>query len=367
MGIKVLPPDVNDSDANFTTGGTDIRFGLAAIRNVGDNVVASIVATRKAKGAFADFSDFLQKVDPVACNKKVVESLIKAGAFDSLGHTRRGLLDVHAEAVDASWPPSATRRSASSTCSATTAPATRRSDTVFAVTVPVGEWDKTVLLAYEREMLGLYVSDHPLLGVEHVLAAHVGLHRRRAHGDQIGDGQQVVIGGILSSVLRQVNKTGAPWASAVLEDLEGAIEVMFFPQTYEQVAVSLAEDAVVVVKGRLDRREDVPKLIAIDVSVPDLSRGAARAGGRLAAGGPLHPAGRRAAQGGAAPPTRAPPRCTCSCQRRRHDRAADRRRAAGHPDAGADGRPQGAARPRLPGGMGPDPPVGRPAGRVDRA
>ena len=101
MGIKVLPPDVNESDSNYTPRGTDIRFGLSAIRNVGENVVASIASTRSAKGRFADFSDFLQKVDPVACNKRTVESLIKAGAFDSLGHTRRGLLAVHAEAIDA--------------------------------------------------------------------------------------------------------------------------------------------------------------------------------------------------------------------------------------------------------------------------
>src|SRR3569832_2402196 len=100
MGIKVLPPCVNESHADFTPTGTDIRFGLTAIRNVGANVVASIVATRTAKGAFADFSDFLKKVDPVACNKKVVESLIKAGAFDSLGHTRRGLMAVFDQAVD---------------------------------------------------------------------------------------------------------------------------------------------------------------------------------------------------------------------------------------------------------------------------
>ena len=101
MGIKVLPPDVNDSDSDFTPRGTDIRFGLTAIRNVGANVVASIVATRTAKGRFADFSDFLRKVDAVACNKKTVESLCKAGALDSLGHSRKGLCTVVSEAVDA--------------------------------------------------------------------------------------------------------------------------------------------------------------------------------------------------------------------------------------------------------------------------
>jgi DNA polymerase-3 subunit alpha len=101
MGIKVLPPDVNDSDSDFTPRGTDIRFGLSAIRNVGTNVVASIVRTRESKGRFADFSDFLRKVEAVACNKKTVESLCKAGAFDSLGHSRKGLVHVHAEAIEA--------------------------------------------------------------------------------------------------------------------------------------------------------------------------------------------------------------------------------------------------------------------------
>jgi DNA polymerase-3 subunit alpha len=274
QGIKVLPPDVNSSDANFTTVGTDIRFGLTAVRNVGENVVASIVATRKARGAFADFSDFLKKVEPIACNKKVVESLIKAGAFDSLGHSRRGLMAVFDQAVDSFL--AAKRVEATGQFDlfggdgATDDPVI---DTVFAVTVPDGEWDKMARLAFEREMLGLYVSDHPLLGVEHVLAAHSECTVGALQGDQIGDGQQVVIGGILSSVLRRVNKTGVPWASAVLEDLEGSIEVLFFPQTYAQVALSIAEDAIVVVKGRLDRREDVAKLIASDVSVPDLSEG----------------------------------------------------------------------------------------------
>ncbi|HEV7657320.1 MAG TPA: OB-fold nucleic acid binding domain-containing protein, partial [Mycobacteriales bacterium] len=146
-------------------------------------------------------------------------------------------------------------------------------DAVFAVTVPQGEWDKMGKLAFEREMLGLYVSDHPLLGVEHVLAAHSELTIGALHTDQVGDGQQIILAGILSSVLRRVNKTGSPWASAVLEDLEGSVEVLFFPQTYAQVAVNVAEDAIVVVKGRVDRREDVAKLIASDLSVPDLSEG----------------------------------------------------------------------------------------------
>ena len=144
-------------------------------------------------------------------------------------------------------------------------------DAAFNVTVPDGEWEKMARLAFEREMLGLYVSDHPLHGVEHVLAANAEFTVGAIHTEQVGDGQSVTVAGILSSVLRRVNKTGAPWASAVLEDLEGSVEVLFFPQTYAQVAVSVAEDAIVVVKGRVDRREDVAKLIASDLTVPDLT------------------------------------------------------------------------------------------------
>jgi DNA polymerase III subunit alpha len=272
MGIKVLPPDVNSSDADFTPVGTDIRFGLTAIRNVGENVVASVIATRRSKGAYSDFADFLKKVEPVVCNKKVVESLIKAGAFDSLGHTRQGLLRVHADAVDAVME---TKRAEAigqfdlfggGDEDITAGP-------VFGLdfVIPIGEWDKAVLLAYEREMLGLYVSDHPLFGIEHVLAAAVDCSVAALTGDEKSDQSIVTVGGILSSLVRKVTKKGDPWAVATLEDLEGAIEVMFFPSAYQLCGIHLAEDAVLLVRGRLDKREDVPRLMAMEVSVPDVS------------------------------------------------------------------------------------------------
>ncbi|HEX7187557.1 MAG TPA: DNA polymerase III subunit alpha [Actinomycetes bacterium] len=275
MGIKVLPPDVNESDADYTPRGTDIRFGLSAIRNVGENVVASIAATRSGKGRFADFYDFLRKVEPVACNKKTVESLIKAGAFDSLGDPRRGLLNVHADAIDSFM---ATKRNEAHGQfdlfggGDEAAPG----DDGLAVTppIPIGEWDKSVLLQYEREMLGLYVSDHPLFGVEHLLTAATDCSIAVLTGSEDrADGSHVTIGGLVSGLQRKVTKKGDVWAIATVEDLEGAIEVMFFPQTYQLYATALAEDAVVVVRGRLDRREDVPKLVAAELSLLDLSEG----------------------------------------------------------------------------------------------
>jgi DNA polymerase-3 subunit alpha len=275
MGIKVLPPDANSSDADFTPVGTDVRFGLTAVRNVGSNVVASIVRARTAYGSFTDFYDFLRKVDAAVCNKKTIESLIKAGAFDSLGHSRRGLLAVHADAIDAFL--ATKRQEAFGQFDLFRCDDSGAAGDAFVGTppVPIGEWEKPVLLAHEREMLGLYVSDHPLFGVEHVLAASAdcSIAELTAAEDR-PDGATVTVGGLISGLQRKVTKQGNPWATAILEDLEGAIEVLFFPATYAAVATVLVEDAVVLVRGRLDRHEEVPRIVAIDVSVPDLASGA---------------------------------------------------------------------------------------------
>jgi DNA polymerase-3 subunit alpha len=138
--------------------------------------------------------------------------------------------------------------------------------------IPAGEWDKGDLLAFEREMLGLYVSDHPLLGVEHVLSAAADMPiSALAEEGTVGDGQVVTLAGILSGVQRRITKQGRAWASATLEDLGGAVEVLFFPNTYELVGQYIAEDAIVVVRGRVDRRDDQPRLMAMDLSLPDIT------------------------------------------------------------------------------------------------
>jgi DNA polymerase-3 subunit alpha len=142
---------------------------------------------------------------------------------------------------------------------------------VFDIKIPVGEWEKSVLLTYEREMLGLYVSDHPLFGVEHVIASAVDCPVSAVQDRD--DGSNVIIGGILSGVTRKMTKQGNPWALVQLEDLEGSIEVLFFPASYQLAATHLVEDAVVLVRGRVDKREDIPKIIANEVIIPDLSTG----------------------------------------------------------------------------------------------
>ncbi|MEO6880421.1 MAG: DNA polymerase III subunit alpha [Mycobacteriaceae bacterium] len=274
LGITVLPPDVNTSELNFVSVGEDIRFGLGGVRNVGAGVISSITSARAEKGAYADFSDYLAKVDTAGCGKKVVESLIKAGAFDSLGHPRKGLLLVHSGAIDAVMSTKKAEavgqfdlfggENADETISA-----------VFDVAVPDAEWDTKHRLALEREMLGLYVSGHPLDGVEHVLAAQsdssIAAVLEGLGDGTVRDGAQVTLGGILSGVNRRVNKNGEPWASAQLEDLVGGIEVLFFPKTYSVLGMDVAEDAIVLVRGRVAVRDDRVSVIANDLAVPDLS------------------------------------------------------------------------------------------------
>ncbi|HEX2498384.1 MAG TPA: OB-fold nucleic acid binding domain-containing protein, partial [Actinomycetes bacterium] len=282
MGIKVLPPDVNDSEANFTSRGGDIRFGLAAIRNVGSGVVDAIVTARRSAGRFASFHDFLGKVPVNVCNKKTIESLIKSGAFDSLGDPRRGLLAIHERAVDAVIDIKRNEAIGQDSLFGGFGGLGGSDDGVddglsgisIELPVPDGEWDKATMLAFERAMLGLYVSDHPLLGVEHILAQAADCPiAALTDGDEWHDGAVITVAGLVTGLSRRVTKQGSPWAMATVEDLAGAIECMFFPSTYQLYGTVLAEDAIVVVKGRLDRREEVPKLIAMEITLPDLTAG----------------------------------------------------------------------------------------------
>jgi DNA polymerase-3 subunit alpha len=268
MGIQVLPPDVNESDAEYTPRGTDIRFGLAAIRNVGEGVVASIKSGRDAKGRYQSFGDFLAKVDAQVCNKKTIESLIKAGAFDSLGHTRKGLMAVYLEAIDSVIE---TKRAEAIGQFDLFGGESATSVSNVALDIPSGEWEKAMLLSYEREMLGLYVSDHPLLGVEHVLRAGTDLSISELLDDGGHHDQIVTIGGLITSVTRKVTRQGASWAVVTIEDLEGSLEALFFSNTYNQYALTLTEDRIVLIRGRVDKREDQVRFTALEMKSADVS------------------------------------------------------------------------------------------------
>ena len=270
MGIKVLPPDVNESNAEYTPRGKDIRFGLAAIRNVGEGVVASIKASRTAKGNFASFGDFLAKVDAQVCNKKTIESLIKGGAFDSLQHSRKGLISIHLEAIDSVIE---TKRAEAIGQFDLFGGESMTQVAGLDIEIPTLEWDKTTLLTFEREMLGLYVSDHPLLGVEHILRSNTDMSISSLLSDESTPDGFVTLGGLITGVQRKVSRQGSSWAIVSLEDLEGAVEVLFFSNVYNQYALTLTEDRVVTVRGRFERRDDVVRFTALEMKSLDISTG----------------------------------------------------------------------------------------------
>jgi DNA polymerase-3 subunit alpha len=278
MKIQVLPPDVNESATNFTPVGRDIRFGLTAVRNVGHNVVSGIVEAREQKGRYADFNDFMDKVPALVCNKRVLESLVKAGAFDDMKHKRRALVAIHETAVDQYVDIKRNEAIGQDSLFAGLDGldgAGGGSSFGISVTVPdLDEWDKMTLLGHEREMLGLYVSDHPLLGLEHVLSQGTDCTIGQLLLDEDRpDGSYVTISGLVTSVQRKITKKGDSWAIVQLEDLDGGIEVLMFPSTYQLASTYLVEDAIITVRGSLSRDKDTPAIRAQEVTVPDLSEG----------------------------------------------------------------------------------------------
>jgi DNA polymerase-3 subunit alpha len=276
MKIQVLPPDVNESEATFTPVGSDIRFGLTAIRNVGANVVDKIVEARVAKGRYEDFNDFLDKVDPLVCNKRVIDSLIKAGAFDDLKHKRRALVAIHEQAVDRY---SSIKKDSGGGQDSLFDDLMGGGDAppIFDMAVPVpeiDEWDKMTLLGHEREMLGLYVSDHPLMGLEHVLQGASDCSIGQLILDEERpDNSPITVTGLITSVQRKITRKGDTWAVVTIEDLDGAIDVLLFPGTYQLAGSLLAEDAIVTVRGKLSRSKDQPEIRGEEVTVPDLDEG----------------------------------------------------------------------------------------------
>ena len=283
MGIDVLVPDVNRSVAEFAPdrrtgdGQRAIVFGLAAVRNVGESLVERIVAERDANGPFADLFDFCERVDPAVLNKRTMESLVKAGAFDSLGHLRQGTCLVLEEIVDRTLERRRERDLGITTLFA--AFEEDQTDPGWGTTkvpVPDIEFDKAQRLAFEKEMLGLYVSDHPLLGFEAALVRHADstLSDMREEDNAAGDRSPVrTVGGVVTDLRRSYTKKGELMARFVLEDLQAAMEVFVFPKTMAEYGALIENDAILLVKGRLDTREEEPKVVCMEVSRPLLQRG----------------------------------------------------------------------------------------------
>ena len=268
MGIKVLAPDVNESIGFFAAVGEDIRFGLGAVRNVGFNVVEAIRDAREKKGSFETFHDFLKKVPIPVANKRTVESLIKAGAFDTLGATRRALLEIHEDAVEAAV--SEKRAEANGQVGFDFDTLWDEPQAVHQVP-DRPEWSKRDKLAFEREMLGLYVSDHPLAGLELLLAKHASASIADILGGEAAqDGETVTIAGLVTAVQhRTARNSGNQYGMVTVEDFGGEITVMFLGRTYLEFSPALTNDSIVVIRGRVSVRDDGMNLHAVSMFMPD--------------------------------------------------------------------------------------------------
>jgi DNA polymerase-3 subunit alpha len=276
LGIAVLVPDVNLSESDFIArigddGVGAIPFGLSAIRNVGEGLVAQVITERTANGPFRDFYDFCERVDPSVLNKRAVESLVKAGAFDAMGHPRKGLLQVFERVIDQTLARRRERDAGVMSLFGDLADGGGEGVSVFddRIAVPDIEFDQTQRLVFEKEMLGLYVSDHPLMGAQRSLARYCECTLTELK--ELKDGDLRIVGGVVTSLGRKYTKRGDLMATFVLEDLEAAVEVMVFPKTMAEYGPLLQEDAIVCVKGRLDLREDVPKIIAMEITRPEIT------------------------------------------------------------------------------------------------
>ena len=265
MGLDVLSPDVNESIGNFSGLDSRIRFGLAAVKGVGDSVVAGIIEARESQGKFTSFNDFLKKVPVQVCNKRTVESLIKAGAFDSLGHTRRSLMAIYENAVDSQTA----RKKEEAKGQLDLFGGLFDEDPTLLDVPDVEEFDKRTKLAMERETLGLYVSDHPLFGRESQLSANSSHSIGRFIEDSaIEDGSTATLCGLITSVVNRVGKkSGKPYLLVTIEDFEGQLSFMLTGKAFSEYVNELTPDMVVAVRGRVNNRDDGRNMNVYSVQV----------------------------------------------------------------------------------------------------
>lgn len=270
LGIDVLPPDVNESFADFTVVDDKIRFGLSAIRNVGEGTIEAIIRARKAK-PFESIYGFCQQVDSSSVNKRVIESLIKSGAMDSFGCTRKYLLEMYEDAVELG-----VKKQKDVQAGQFTIFDQETASQFLEPEIPKKqeELPKDKLLAFEKEMLGLYVSDHPLFGLEAALQAQV--ESTLAMLKEYNDNSFVYVGGIIANISKITTKKGEMMVFVTLEDLTGSVEIVVFPKIYEANRDLWVEDAIVRVKGRVDKKDDEVKLLAIEVTPLDTAKGGIR-------------------------------------------------------------------------------------------
>jgi len=264
MRINVGVPGVNVSERDFLAHDGEIIFGLSAVRNVGEAVTDLIVEERTKNGPFTSFFDFIDRVDVQTLNKRTVESMIKAGAFDGIHRSRRGLLEVAYQIVDAT----VSRRKAEEAGQFSLFGGATSEISDVQPEIPDHEWDKKVRLGFEKEMLGLYVSDHPLLGIEKMMNRLTDTTVPDLWEKE--DRSQAVIGGVIGALNRRYTRGGEPMVYFSVEDLTGAVEAVAFPKVVAEYGPMIREDAIVVLRGRVDHRGDEVKFIVQGITEPDL-------------------------------------------------------------------------------------------------
>jgi DNA polymerase-3 subunit alpha len=258
MGIEVLPPDVNESQLDFAVVEGKIRFGLSAVKNVGEPAARAIIRAREEGGPFASIWEFCERVDPQASNKRALESLVKCGALDSTGSTRKGMLDALEAALSHGARAQSDRLLGQSSLFG-------EEEKLENVPISAEEFEKAELLRLEKEVLGLYVSEHPLHSIRDQLrrktdCSLADVERRR-------DGEVVTVGGIVSALKHLTTKKGEPMVFMRLDDVTGGAEVVVFNSVYAQSRELCTTDRVLVIKGRVDhKQEGDTKLLAMDVA-----------------------------------------------------------------------------------------------------
>ncbi|NQT95460.1 MAG: DNA polymerase III subunit alpha, partial [Candidatus Omnitrophica bacterium] len=263
MGIDILPPDANESFAHFTVVGKAIRFGLAAVKNVGSGAIDSIVEARKSHGKFENLYDFTEHVDLRLVNRKVIESLIKCGAMDSFNLHRSQMIAMLDHALEVAGVLQKDRISGQYSLF-DNFEADDKFKSHFQQVPDLKEWPESQLLSFEKQLLGFYISSHPLARYEKSLRLYASSTTQTL--GQLHDGDEVSIGGIITKAKFTFTKrAGEKMAILRLEDLKGTVEVLVFPRSFKNAEKNIREDLIVFVKGRVNLREDTPKIIAEEI------------------------------------------------------------------------------------------------------
>ncbi len=263
MGIKIMPPHINESELKFTVKGKEIHFGLHAIKNVGQNIIEAINRERDKKGKFNTIFDFFDRINIHEINKKAVESLIKAGAFDGLGANRAQMMGIYEKLMEGSQNTARNNIDGQISLFQTV---NDFSDSLRGEMLPeIEEFPNKILLSMEKEMLGLYISGHPLSEYEDEISKISNVNTEiLLHDDrQVKDEMKVVLAGVITSKKNMVTKKNKMMAFITLEDLFGSIEIIVFPNVFDESIAVLKEDNIVALKGKVNiKEEEMPKIIA---------------------------------------------------------------------------------------------------------